>query len=182
MGQLRSFYTNKQRNPEGLYLKDMWSFNDWELENTHHFIQWMFPLEMMSKHNDTAPVVGQADLKEMLKDKVVKENILHSLNIMENFWGFEVKHSACKFTRPRGFQNFLTKDWPTAYNHNFIRIARVIHSLVIFGLEDEAHELVNYLQKEVYPNYKHFIGEETMKYWNDALQKGMDEKENSSAA
>lgn len=182
MGQLRSFYTNQQRNPEGLYLKDIWNFNDWELENTHHFIQWMFPLEMKSNHSETAPVVGKDDLDEMLKDKQVKDNILHSLNVMENFWGFDVPHKACQFTKPRGYQNFLTKDWPTAYNHNYIRIARVIHSLVIFGLEREANELVAYLEKQVYPSYKHLIGEETMNYWKFALEKGNIEKEKASAA
>jgi hypothetical protein len=182
MGQLRSFYTNQQKNPEGLYLKDIWGFNDWELENTHHFIQWMFPLELKSNHNETAPVVCDKDLMEMVKDKEVRENILHSLNVMENFWGFEVPHKNCSFTKPRGFQNFLSKDWPTAYNHNYIRIARVIHSLVIFGLENEAKELVGYLEKQVFPTYKHLIGEDTMDYWKSALDKGVSSRQKVSAA
>lgn len=182
MGTLRSFYTNQLKNPEGLYLKDIWGFNDWEIENTHHFIQWLFPLEMKSNHSETAPIVGEDDLSEMLSDPKVRENLLHSLNMMENFWGFEVPHKSCQFIRPRGFQSFLTKDWLTAYNHNYIRIARVIHSLSIFGFDQEAKELVSYLEKSVFPNYKHLIGQETMDYWKSALDKGAMTKEKVSAA
>lgn len=169
---LTDFYMNKAPNDEGLYLKDMWSFNDWEMENTHHFIQWMFPLELKSNHNKTAPVVSAEDLK-VANTKDFKKNLLTSLNVMENFWGFNVKHQNKLFKRPKNFHDCMECNWMTAYNHNFIRITRVLHSLVIFGLEEEAQELFDYLEKHVYPANKHFIGDDIFNEWKNALNKDL---------
>jgi hypothetical protein len=168
MGTIQEFYTNKCPSGEGLFLKDMWDFNDWQMENTHHFIQWMFPIELESKHYKEAPVVSDDDLYEAFKSDEFKQNLLKSLYKIEDFWGFDVVHDGCP-ERDKNFRNFLTRDWFTPYNHNFIRIPRVLHSLVIFGLQKEALELLDYIEKKVYPNYQHVIGEKTLEYWKSAV-------------
>ncbi len=172
MGSLKDFYLNKEPNPNGLYLKDLWHFSDWEFENTHDFIQWMFPLELKSNHSKTAPVVSKKDLEEMLNDPDVRKNLLKSLNVAEDFWGFTVEHQSITGEKPVGFKRYDSLNWPALSHHNYIRISRVIHSLKIFGLDKEAQELYEFLENEFYAIYRLQVGQETLESWKNALKMG----------
>ncbi len=170
MSDLLEFYTNAKPNPDGLYLKDIWNFSDWELENRHHYIQWLFPIELKSNHNDTCLQVSPSEINEALKSRDFQENLFHSLLLMENFWGFKVKHKFHQ-EKPAGvIKDYNAKNWVTLYNHNYIRITRVLHSLKVFGLEEEANELFNYLESEVYSHNSHSIGSQTLEYWKSAIE------------
>ncbi|EQC45404.1 opioid growth factor receptor-related protein [Bacteriovorax sp. Seq25_V] len=170
MSALLEFYTNRKSNPDGLFLKDIWNFSDWELENRHQYIQWLFPLEMKSNHNDTSLVVSADEVREALSSRDFQENLFHSLQLMEDFWGFKVKHKYHPESSPTMKKDYIAKNWVTLYNHNYIRITRVLHSLKIFGLEEEAKELLNYLETEVYAHNRHSIGQQTLDYWKSALE------------
>ena len=168
MSEIKDFYLNKSPNPHGLYLKDIWNFSEWEFDNTHDFIQWMFPLEMQSRHSKTAPIITKEVLEEMLSDQVVVNNLIRSLYKAENFWGFDVVHKKVNRSRPRDFRVFHELNWPAKYHHNYIRIARVLHCLKLFKLDSEAHELMDYLESKVYCIYENIVGEETIKSWRSA--------------
>jgi len=169
MSKLEKFYDNKIPNGDGLYLKEMWDFNDWQIENTHHFIQWLFPISFKSNHCDDAPIVTAKEVEKLTRSEDFRHKLLKSLAMMENFWGFDVEH-ASTIAKPKSFRSFLNKEWFTPYNHNFIRISRVLQSLVLFGLDKEAQELLDYLENNVYTNYKHIIGEENLEMWKMAVQ------------
>ena len=169
MSTIKAFYLNKEPNPKGLYLKDIWNFSDWEFDNTHDFIQWMFPLELESKHSDLAPVVSKEDFSEMVNNPQIKENLLNSLYMAENVWGLDVHHKKMNRARPRTFKSFDELNWPTHYHHNYIRISRVIHCLRLFQLENEAKELLEYLEKNLYSSYEHLVGQEVFNSWQEAF-------------
>ena len=51
------FLEGKIKDYEGRYLNDIWSFDDNKIENVHNFIQWVFPLDQLSKYVSSAPVL-----------------------------------------------------------------------------------------------------------------------------
>ncbi len=169
MTSITKFYLNEEANHMGLYLKDIWNFSEWEFENTHDFIQWMFPIELQSKHSPEAPIVSSSDLSKLLDNIQFKENLLHSLFKAENCWGLEVNHQRINRTRPRDFKTFDELNWPTAYHHNYLRISRALHCLTLFGLENEAKELLDYLEANVCEVYEHLIGKETINNWKESI-------------
>ena len=165
MSHFKDFYLNKTPNPLGLYLKDMWNFTDWEFDHTHDFIQWMFPLEVKSKHSELAPVINIEDLSEMLDDKQVINNLLRSLYFAENNWGFDVRHKRIDRLRPPSFRLFHEQNWPAINHHNYIRISRVLYCLKLFHQNREAQELMNYLENNLYSIYENVVGGETLDSW-----------------
>ena len=52
------FYLNKQTDSEGRLLREIWEWDDNELEAEHDYIQWLFPLREATIHNPNAPIVN----------------------------------------------------------------------------------------------------------------------------
>lgn len=169
MTAIKDFYLNQEPNDMGLYLKDIWNFSAWEFENTHDFIQWLFPIEYQSIRNPLAPTITKTDLQEISSNSEIRENLMNSLFYAENFWGLDVKHQKLNRTRPRSFKSFDELNWPIVNHHNYLRITRTLHCLKLFGLEKEAIELLNYLESDVYQVYQHVIGDDTLSIWKHSV-------------
>ena len=58
--------------------------------------------------------------------------------------------------------------WLTKYNHNYLRLTRILKCLMIFDLEEFAEALYECLQ-EIYDEEGDKIGAETFQYWTDAV-------------
>ena len=48
---------------QGRYLRDIWDFDDKAIEQTHDFIQWMFPLTEKSMSVPGVPTLSAEDLE-----------------------------------------------------------------------------------------------------------------------
>lgn len=108
---LRGFLKNNEPDIYGRYISKIWSFNDEQIETTHNFIQFLFPLTQPSKNSFNKIYINSDDLLYELKsDKKVRESIMYSSN-----WYF----------------SFLERNqhWQTYFDHNHLRISRVIESL-----------------------------------------------------
>ena len=103
----------------GRRLDDVLSFDDIKAEQTHDFIQWLFPLDEVSRAVSGAPVLNQTDIQLIHTNSDAQANIRRSAA-----W----------------FLGFLERSdhWRTKYNHNHLRIARVVKSLRLLTDDKEA--------------------------------------------
>lgn len=100
------FLEGVEPNINKLYIQDIWDLSDEEIENTHDFIQWLFPTDKPSRYNLAAPVLGKQDILNVQNSEKAQINLKYSAN-----W----------------FLNFLDRHsyWIDKNDHNQLRIKRV---------------------------------------------------------
>ena len=118
---LRDFLEGIGIDHRGRRLDDVLAFDDIKAEQTHDFIQWLFPLDEVSRSVSGAPVLSQADIQLIHTNSDAQANIRRSA-----VW----------------FLGFLERSdhWRTKYNHNHLRITRVVKSLRLLTDDKEADE------------------------------------------
>ena len=115
--------------------------DDW-LESTHDYIQWLFPLDVKSFSNRNAPVMLIDDILRISESDAAQQNLQASVKRMKEFW-------------------------VTRYNHNHLRITRVIKSLRLISGSVAAEEFKGWL-------YYHLglrideIDEKARRFWETA--------------
>ncbi len=107
--KLLSFLQDVGPDHQGRYLSDIWKFSDQQIETTHDFIQWVFPLAEPSSGFPAAPVLEPAEIDLIHKSSPATMNLEKS-----GQW----------------FLDYLSrsKDWLREYDHNHLRITRMIRS------------------------------------------------------
>ena len=100
------FLEGAEPNINKLYIQDIWDLSDEEIENTHDFIQWLFPTDKPSRYNLAAPVLSGQDILNIQNSEKAKKNLKYSAN-----W----------------FLNFLDRHsyWIDKHDHNQLRIKRI---------------------------------------------------------
>jgi len=100
--KLLSFLQDVGGDHRGRTLSDIWKFSDEQIASTHDFIQWVFPLDTESGAQPDAPVL-------IHKSGPATMNVERSTD-----W----------------FLGFLSRSpkWLAAYDHNHLRITRMIRS------------------------------------------------------
>ena len=100
------FLEGAEPNINKLYIKDIWDLSDEEIENSHDFIQWLFPADKPSRYNLKAPVLSKQDILNIQNSDKAKKNLKYSAN-----W----------------FLNFLDRHsyWIHKDDHNQLRIKRI---------------------------------------------------------
>ena len=93
-------------------------------ERTHDFIQWLFPLTEVSRSVRNAPVLTDDEIKQIRESETAQTNIQRSV------------------LRYKEFLAGTTK-WRSGYDHNHLRISRVIKSLRLL-VSDEAANSFKY--------------------------------------
>ena len=107
---LVNFLNGTGPDHQGRYLGDIWDFDDKAIEQTHDFIQWMFPLTEKSMSVPGVPVLSTNDIKAICTSEVARSNLEKSAQ-----W----------------YLGFLQRNdhWIKSYDHNHLRITRVIKSV-----------------------------------------------------
>ena len=129
---------------KGRYLSDIWSYSDHEIERTHDFIQWTFPLDEPSNAVWDAPVLIDQEIDEILNSNKAQDNLILSQN-----W----------------FLRFMknTDAWLMPKNHNQRRVSRMIKSIRLLHSDeaaDNCFSLVSELSRE-----RHFASKGVLKFW-----------------
>ena len=60
---------------QGRYLRDIWDFDDKAIEQTHDFIQWMFPLTEKSMSVPGVPTLSAEDVEAIRTSDVARSNL-----------------------------------------------------------------------------------------------------------
>jgi hypothetical protein len=116
----KNFLLAKESDFKGRMIQDIWNYSDEEIEGTHDFIQILFPLNKKSQSVFHGYYLNTDDLVNELKENSqIKENIFKS-----STW----------------FLSFLKRNshWKSRYDHNQLRITRIIECLRLLFGDDEA--------------------------------------------
>ena len=99
--------------------------HDW-LENTHDYIQWWFPLMEKSQSVSSSPVLTPLDVEY----KRLEPFQVHMINTLAN-----------------GMRDFLRANdhWIAPYNHNHLRVTRIIKSLRLLAGNQYANDWKKWL-------------------------------------
>ena len=115
------FLEGKTTDHRGRILAMLLQQTDHQAETTHDYIQWMFPLDEPSRSVNGAPVLNELEIDEIRQSSLAQANLAKSA---------------------RWFLGFLERNdhWVTKYNHNHLRITRVIKSLRLLASDEAADE------------------------------------------
>ncbi len=150
------FY-NGAMTPEGHTFDLFLNYSRDELEGHHNFIQWVFPTTLPSAFND-APILTEEEIKKFNDSYHLKVKLLTAFEKMLDFYDFELNE---------GKINALDNEpWVLeSFNHNHLRITRILHSLTLLGFRELAVEFLNSLKE-----FDYKISEDTLEYWEIAVQ------------
>jgi hypothetical protein len=154
MSEIIDFYEGKKTSCRH-NLSDIWSYSFERLEDEHDYIQWMFPLNEPSAHNNKAPILTAEDIKTFRESPMLKWRVMTSVHT---------------FMR---FLHFTTGAWLCEYDHNHLRITRILKCLMLFGMEKEAEAVLSELRSLVifhmaYLGDPNFMAK-PMNFWFDAV-------------
>ena len=145
---LYKFLKNEESDFLGRFLSDIWNFSDNEIEDTHDFIQLVFPLDKPSQaiyHN--IYLKDQNEFIKIKRDQLVRENIIKSKD-----W----------------FIEFLKRNnkWKSYSDHNQLRITRVIECLRLLISDEDADSFYSTILSMICEDNE--INEITLDYWSKA--------------
>ncbi len=149
------FYSGAGPDHRGRWLTQTQDWDDATLEAVHDYIQWLFPLPEASGFNPDAPLLTPGDIAEFREQSRLRRALLGSLTRMKAFYGIS----------PAGPQ-----PWLTPGNHNLLRLSRILRSLNLLGLEEEARSLLASLEALYAGGAAAIIGPVTLGYWRRAVQ------------
>ena len=121
MTEIVGFLEGKTPDHRGRIFAMLLQQTDHQAETTHDYIQWLFPLDEPSRSVNGAPVLTELDIDEIRQSSLAQANLVKSA---------------------RWFLGFLERNnlWVTKYNHNHLRITRVIKSLRLLASDEAADE------------------------------------------
>ena len=121
MTEIVGFLEGKTPDHRGRILAMLLQQTDHQAETTHDYIQWLFPLDEPSRSVNGAPVLTELDIDEIRQSSLAQANLDKSA---------------------RWFVGFLERNdhWISKYNHNHLRITRVIKSLRLLASDEAADE------------------------------------------
>lgn len=160
MSAITDFYAGVAPDSQGRYLADILAWDDERLEAVHDYIQWLFPLPEASAFNRDAPLLDAETMEAFREHAPLRENLRAAFQRMLAFYGFE---SADGLRRAIHFEK-RARVWLHYGNHNHLRITRILKSLRLLGLQDEAGLFLRELEG-LYRERPGMISAETYRYW-----------------
>ncbi len=167
MSQLLAFYRGEGRDSEGRRLEEIWTWDDNDLEMVHDFIQWLFPLPERSHYNPDAPLLTEQDIRAFRGDPALPARLRRSLERMLRFLGLVLTDDGT-VSEGDNFAARVPEVW-AHFNHNWLRITRVLRSLTLLGLEDLARAFYHRLDA-LYRSRRFPIPADTFRYWSEAVR------------
>jgi hypothetical protein len=166
--RITGFYLGETPDHRGRILDDLHTQTLEGLERNHDYIQWLFPLPERSSANPDAPLLSASDIREFAEREELRSNLLRSLIVMLQFYGMELVQTPAgpEIHRSDTF-HLRSKVWLTPFNHNFLRLSRILRSLTLLSCKEYADALFRCLE-EIYRENPAIIGQDTFRYWKTA--------------
>ena len=158
--KLVQFYRGEIPNANGVFIDDILAYNYSELEGDHEYIQWLLPNARPSMFHPNVPVLDDDQIVLFKSDPDLKSKFASAVCKMLDFYGMEIEDSHLRWQQPGNHKN--PKWWLAFFNHNFLRITRMLTCLKLLGYEGLAKAVLQLLEREN-------IDGESMGYWQDAV-------------
>jgi len=173
MSQILEFYLQIVPDNRGRTLSFIWQQDYQWLEQTHDYIQWLFPLPERSRFNPNAPLLIATDIDQFKANPQAQQNLIFSLSLMLRFYGLKIENSGSSPVKitidPASFPD-RKQQWLHWGNHNHLRISRILRSLSLLGLEEYAQGFFQCLE-QIYRIEKGSITRLTFSYWQEAANR-----------
>ena len=152
MGNLVDFYRNQIPTPEGLMFSDFCQYGYEQFEADHAWIQWILPTKDRSAFNINSPLLTDEDISTFKSDSVLIGNYIYSIYRVVDFFGMTVFKNEVIWQMPGNHKN--PKWWLDHFNHNFLRMTRLLESLKYMGYDEFALSILGLLEeyKDKYQN------------------------------
>lgn len=147
---LYTFLSGDAPDAKGRYYNGILQQSDEWLEHCHDYIQEIFPTDEPSMFVLHAPIVTIEDANKWSQNIFIRQNMKYALERMIKF-----------YSTTNRFGKYF---WVEKQNHNYRRVSRILRSLRLFGLDDEAdmfYEFVNNIADEN-PNV---VNADTRAFW-----------------
>jgi hypothetical protein len=118
-GPLHAFLAGLGRDGCGRLAADVLGFPDRDLEAVHDYIQWLFPLPTRSAAQPHSPILTPAEIAAIRADPRAVATLKAATERMLRFYQ-------------------ETRWWLSSYDHNHLRITRILHSLRLLVSPEEA--------------------------------------------
>jgi len=139
--------------------------DDW-LEITHDYIQWLFPLAEHSRVTPGAPILLPTDIQAFRSDSLLRNHVLVAFRRMLSFFGLTFANA--RVTKSSTWQQ-RRGNWFTESTHNNLRITRILKSLMLLGLEAEAHAFHACLRELCATESECAVPAESQAFWVQAV-------------
>jgi hypothetical protein len=166
---LVDFHTAAGRDGRGRTIEDVWRLELDDLETSHDYIQWLFPLLEPSRAQPQSPVLTAGAAEILRRSPVARERLVGSAGVMARFYGFTLVPPGATW-RVTPSDSFQTRKsvWLRPGNHNYLRQTRILKSLTLLGLRPLAAAWLECLGG-VYRSHPPLIAGETFEYWRAAV-------------
>ncbi len=154
MVDLISFYLNESPDRLGRTLAEIWAMSDQQLLESRDVTGWLFPLAERSVTNAAAPVLSEKQLACFREDRRLQRNLLQSFQRLMQVFGLLYTHGEVQ-------QIAHLEIWMNL-NHNWLRFTRILRSLTLLGLHDEALAFYRFLDRKIGNAH-------SMSYWRTAV-------------
>ena len=165
-----SFYSGGV-DDRGRTLQSILDWPDERLESVHDYIQWVFPTTTPSGVNPWAPLVTDATSVSFASQDL-RDRLRSALDRMLTFYGLaRATDTSGKVSITIDSDRFAHRaaTWLTPGNHNHLRLTRIMQSLWVLGLENEALALQRCLLALYDGPGAKKITRETAEYWRTAI-------------
>ena len=167
-----TFYSGGTDN-RGRTLAQILTWSDDMLEEVHDYIQWVFPTVAPSSVNALAPLVTPATVSAFGATPELRERLRSAFDRMLAFYGLQRSTNAdgavLVAIDPANFPE-RARSWLRPFNHNHLRLTRIMQSLDALGLAAEAAALQRCLLTDIANGPGHGrIAPDTIEYWTAAI-------------
>lgn len=167
---LLEYYRGSGTDHAGRHLDDVLAWDDDALEQVHDYIQWVFPNVDPSRANSAAPLLTAADVAEFRGDGDLQRRLLDAFERILRFYGYR------RSTSPDGGVTLEPLDtwrdhaanWLQPYNHNHLRLTRIMKCLAALGRSADAEALQQTLLA-LADSHPRAVSAATKRYWKSAL-------------
>lgn len=167
MNQLLAFYYGTGTDHRGRALAEVLRQDDLWFELTHDFVQWLFPLDQLSRASLHAPLVDPATILAFHSDELLRQHLRASVGRMLRFLGVAFDGNsltlAANWAERRG-------EWFDLNTHNSLRITRLLKCMVLLGLAEDAVQLGKGLEALCASDPACGVTAESRALWLDAIK------------
>jgi hypothetical protein len=149
LAPLYAFLAGVGVDSQGRSIEMVLALSDDELERIHDYIQWLFPLQTRSGAQPLAPVLTSGDVKAIRTDTAALSNLKRAADRMLRFYRD-------------------TNWWLRSYDHNHLRITRILHSLKLLAGADASREFYKALL-ELHEQRGAPVNANSLRFWAEAV-------------
>jgi hypothetical protein len=157
------FYRGECGNPNGDYLERILEWTDGQLEMDHDWVQWTFPSNEVSMMNSDAPTMTTEESAIFKADPELQNKVKQSFVRMLRFLGFNLtQDNEVVLVEPK--DDNVPWWLRGAFNHNCLRMTRMLKSLRLTGLDKYALAMYDCLCE-----FRDCVSDNTWSHWQNAV-------------